>query len=63
MDSLSPRRIAYALAALAAVLGIGTVGYRWSLDETWLQSFYRAVVTSALVGLDTVPRNDSARLL
>ena len=45
------------------VLGIGTVGYRWSLDETWLQSFYRSVVTSALVGLDTVPRNDSARLL
>jgi len=39
------------------------VGYRWSLDETWLQSFYRSVVTSALVGLDTVPRNDSARLL
>src|SRR4051794_14714263 len=45
------------------VLAIGTVGYRWSLDETWLQAFYRAVVTSALVGLDTVPRNDSARLL
>jgi voltage-gated potassium channel len=45
------------------VLGIGTVGYRWSLGETWLQSFYRSIVTSALVGLDTVPRNDSARLL
>ena len=63
MDGISPRRIAYALAALATVLGIGTVGYRWSLGETWLQSFYRSVVTSALVGLDTVPRNDSARLL
>ena len=34
-----------------------------SLGETWLQSFYRSVVTSALVGLDTVPRNDSSRLL
>ena len=63
MESFSPRRIGYALAALAAVLAIGTVGYRWSLGESWLQSFYRAVVTSALVGLDTVPRNDSARLL
>ena len=63
MEGISPRRIAYALAALATVLGIGTVGYRWSLGETWLQSFYRSVVTSALVGLDTVPRNDSARLL
>ncbi|TML50542.1 MAG: potassium channel protein [Actinobacteria bacterium] len=63
MESFSPRRIGYALAALAAVLAVGTVGYRWSLGESWLQSFYRAVVTSALVGLDTVPRNDSARLL
>jgi len=63
VEGISPRRIAYALAALATVLGIGTVGYRWSLGETWLQSFYRSVVTSALVGLDTVPRNDSARLL
>jgi voltage-gated potassium channel len=62
-EGFSPRRIGYALAALAVVLGIGTVGYRWSLGETWLQSFYRSIVTSALVGLDTVPRNDSARLL
>jgi len=63
VDGISPRRIGYALAALAVVLAIGTVGYRWSLHETWLQSFYRSVVTSALVGLDTVPRNDSSRLL
>jgi len=63
VESFSPRRIGYALAALAAVLAVGTVGYRWSLGETWLQSFYRAVVTSALVGLDTVPKNDSARVL
>jgi voltage-gated potassium channel len=63
VDGISPRRIAFAFAALVTVLAIGTVGYRWSLDETWLQSFYRAVVTSALVGLDTVPSNDSARLL
>ena len=42
---------------------VGTIGYRWSLHETWLQSFYRSIVTSALVGLDTVPRNDSARIL
>jgi voltage-gated potassium channel len=42
---------------------VGTFGYRWSLNEPWLQSFYRSIVTSALVGLDTVPRNDSARIL
>jgi voltage-gated potassium channel len=62
-ESFSPRRIGYAVTALAVVLGIGTVGYRWSLGESWLQAFYRSVVTSGLVGLDTVPRNDSARVL
>jgi voltage-gated potassium channel len=62
-ESFSPRRIGYALAALLAVLGVGTVGFHWSLGESWLQSFYRSVVTSALVGLDTVPRNDSSRIL
>ena len=48
---------------MAVVLAIGTVGFRAALDETWLQSFYRAVVSSSLTGLDTVPRNDGARIL
>lgn len=63
MDGISPRRIAFAFAALGAVLALGTVGFRWSTDESWLQSFYRAVVTSALLGLDTIPKNDSSRIL
>ena len=63
MDGISPRRITLALTALVAVLAIGTVGFRWSLDESWLQSFYRSVVTSALLGLDTIPKNDSSRIL
>ncbi len=63
MESFSPRRIASALGALVVLLGIGTVGFRWSLGESWLDAFYRAVVTSALLGLDTVPSSDSARLL
>jgi voltage-gated potassium channel len=62
-ESFSPRRLAAALGALGVLLVFGTVGFRWSLHETWLQSFYRAVVTSGLVGLDTVPRNDSARII
>ena len=62
-ETFSPRRIAWALTAFLVLMTIGTIGYRWSLGETWLQSFYRSVVTSALVGLDTVPRNDSARIL
>ena len=32
-------------------------------DESWLQAFYRSVVTSSLTGLDTVPANDATRLV
>ena len=45
------------------VLGIGTVGFHSAIGEPWLQSFYRAVVSSTLTGLDTVPKNDGARLI
>jgi voltage-gated potassium channel len=62
-DTFSARRIGYAVAALLAVLVGGTIAFRLVLDETWLQSFYRAVVTSSLTGLDTVPRNDAARIV
>src|SRR3954454_24464553 len=45
------------------VLSIGTIGFRHILHESWLQSLYRAVVSSSLTGLDTVPPSDSARIL
>ena len=61
MKSFTPRRVAYAVTALAVVIAGGTVAFHESLSETWVQSFYRAVVTASLAGLDTVPRNDSAR--
>jgi voltage-gated potassium channel len=57
------RRVAYAVAALAVVLLIGTVGFRHFLHEPWLQAFYRAMVSVSLTGLDTVPKNDGARVL
>jgi voltage-gated potassium channel len=63
VETFSLRRVAYAAGAMLLVLAIGTVGFRAILDETWLKAFYRAVVTSSLTGLDTVPRNDAARLL
>jgi voltage-gated potassium channel len=62
-ETISGRRIGYALAGAAGVIAAGTIGFRYILDETWLQAFYRAVVTSSLTGLDTVPRNDGARIL
>jgi voltage-gated potassium channel len=61
--AFSFRRFGYAVGAMVLCLCIGTVGFRWAIDEPWLQSFYRAVVSSTLTGLDTVPRNDAARLI
>ena len=57
------RQIGWMAAGVAFTLAVGTAGFRLILKETWLQSFYRAVVTSSLTGLDTVPKNDAARLL
>jgi voltage-gated potassium channel len=51
------------LAAVVATQIVGTLGFRLILHESWLQAFYRAVVTTTLTGLDTVPRNDAARVL
>jgi voltage-gated potassium channel len=63
VDGFSPRRIGIGVAALLALITAGAIGYHSSLDETWLQAFYRAVVTVSLAGLDTVPRNDAARVI
>jgi voltage-gated potassium channel len=61
IESLSARRLAYAVAALLAVIVGGSIAFHESLDETWMQSIYRTTVTISLAGLDTVPRNDEAR--
>jgi voltage-gated potassium channel len=63
VETVTVRRLAYAVTALAVVLGLGAVGFRHFLHEPWLQSFYRAIVSVSLTGLDTVPKNDGARLL
>jgi voltage-gated potassium channel len=61
--SVRPRQILYVSAAVVATLLVGTVGFQLILHETWFQSFYRAVVTVTLTGLDSVPPNDAARAL
>lgn len=53
----------YALVGATAVICAGTIALRYTTDEPWLQAFYRAVVTSSLTGLDTVPSNDATRLI
>ena len=57
------RRLAYAVVALVAILVFGTIGFHHYLGESWLQSFYRSIVTASLTGLDTVPKNDGARVV
>jgi voltage-gated potassium channel len=57
------RRVAYAAAGLVVTLVFGTLGYHHYLNETWLQAFYRSMVTVTLAGLDTVPRTDGARIV
>jgi voltage-gated potassium channel len=61
--AFSFRRFGYAIGAMIGVLLFGTIAFHAVMDEAWLQSFYRAVVSSSLTGLDTVPPNDSARII
>jgi voltage-gated potassium channel len=63
VETVTLRRLAYAIAALVGVVTVGMVGFHHFLREGWLQSFYRAMVSVSLTGLDTVPRNDGARIL
>jgi voltage-gated potassium channel len=58
-----PRQVASLLVAVAATLVAGTVAFRATLHEAWFQSFYRSVVTVTLTGLDSIPSNDSARIV
>ena len=57
------RRLLYLTAGVAGTLLVGTLGFRRYLHEPWLQAFYRSIVTASLTGLDTVPKNDGARVV
>jgi len=58
-----PRQILRVFGALLAAFAGGTLGFRLILHESWGQCLYRAVVTTTLAGLDTVPKSDGARAL
>ena len=63
MDELSFRRFAYASVALLVALVGGTIAFREILDESWIDAFYRSVVTTTLTGIDTKPTGTAAKLL
>ena len=50
-------------AATTATLVGGTIAFHSTLPEDWFQSFYRAVVTTTLAGLDTIPQSNGARIV
>jgi voltage-gated potassium channel len=62
-QDVRPRQVARLAVAVAVVLGVGTIAFRETLHEPWFQSFYRSVVTVTLTGLDSIPTNDSARIV
>jgi voltage-gated potassium channel len=56
------RRFGFAVAAFAMVLAVGTVVFQALLGEGWIDSLYRAVVSTTLTGLDTAPDSDAGKL-
>jgi voltage-gated potassium channel len=57
------RQVGWLLVAVVLTLVVATIGFHTSLHESWFQSFYRGVVTVTLTGLDSVPSNNSSRIL
>jgi voltage-gated potassium channel len=63
METISVRRVVAAFLTVVAVFAAGTVGFHATSDESWLDSFYRTVVTSSLTGMDTPPNGRWGRVL
>jgi voltage-gated potassium channel len=59
---ISARRFVYAIGALLAVVVGGTVGFHQIIGEGWISSFYRAVITVSLTGLDSKPTSHAAEI-
>jgi voltage-gated potassium channel len=55
------RRFVLAFLALIGVIVIGTIGFH-AFGEEWVSSFYRAVVSVSLTGLDSKPSSEGAQV-
>jgi voltage-gated potassium channel len=51
------RRILRIYIAAAVLIVIGTLGFRAFVEHSWINAFYRTVVTATLNGLDSPPRS------
>ena len=61
-DTFTAARVVRILIAAIVLLGVGTIGFHFIIDEGWLGSFYRTVVTASLNGLDTPPPSAAGRV-
>jgi voltage-gated potassium channel len=57
------RQVAKLLAAVTVTLLAGTIGFHEIGHESWFQSFYRAVASVTLTGLDLAPGGNGSRIL
>lgn len=62
VGTFSLRKLLAAQVAFLAVLVVGTVGFHALIGEGWIASFYRAVVTTTLTGLDTPPQTAGSQI-
>lgn len=62
MANANLRRFLLAVVAYVCVLVVGTVGFWLLLEEGWIASFYRAVVTTTLTGLEFPPSTNAAKV-
>jgi len=62
VEGFSAKRFVYALVGFVGVLVVGTIGFQLIIGEGWIASFYRAIVTTTLTGLDSSPRGSGAEI-
>jgi voltage-gated potassium channel len=55
-------RILRIYVAAVVLLAVGTVGFRILVEHSWVDAFYRTVVTATLNGLDSPPRSIGGEL-
>ena len=61
LRNIAVRRFVLAIMALFGVIVIGTIGFH-RFGEGWIPSFYRAVVSVSLTGLDSKPPSEGAQV-
>ena len=62
MSSSSLHRFLWALLAFVGILLVGTVGFVVLLGESWVDAFYRSVVSTTLTGLDSAPDTAAGKI-